>query len=110
MVLQVAFRDWFWLILSILSTWRISVLICFEAGPFQCMTALRKVLYRMRLGSLIDCFHCTSFWIAIIISLLVYTITVNSILLAIAIAGGASILEKALHYGTQQQDPYTGDE
>lgn len=109
MLLEVDAQNWLWLIICTLAVWRLTVSLCYEGGPFNCITHLRILLYRVRLGSLIDCFHCTSFWMAVIITWLVFSFHLSSVFLAIAIAGGASIIQKLIDYGIQQEDPPPGD-
>jgi len=89
---------WFWLVVSILTVWRLSTLLCYEAGPFNLLIKLRQALYRVRLGGLIDCFHCTAFWISIFVTIALYKFSSAVLFLAPATAGGASIIEKALSY------------
>jgi hypothetical protein len=89
---------WFWLMVSILTAWRLTTLICYEAGPFNIVTAVRRMLYRFRLGALIDCFHCTAVWISLIVTISVYKISMATIFLTLAAAGGASIIEKLFTY------------
>lgn len=98
--------SWFWLCICILCNWRLTTLICFERGPFSIMVTFRKFLYRIRLGSLIECFHCTSIWMAAIISLLAFQPLPVVILLIFAIAGATSIIERAIQpsYNTKNYE------
>src|SRR6188474_691298 len=91
-------NHWFWLAVSILVVWRVTTLICYEAGPFNLMTKLRRILYRIRLGSLIDCFHCTALWISIFVNFGLYKFSIAIVFLILAAAGGASIVERSLSY------------
>lgn len=109
MLLHVNAQNWLWLIVTTLAAWRLSVLLCFESGPFNSVTYFRILLYKIRLGSLIDCFHCTSFWMAIILTWLVFAFHLSSIFLAVAVAGGASIIQKLIDYGIRQEEPPAGD-
>ena len=99
MLLKVYPEQWLWLIICILCVWRLTTLICYEAGPFNLISKMRAVCYRFRLGKLIDCFHCASVWISIIITLCVYVVNSTTFFLVLAIAGGASIIEKSLNHG-----------
>ena len=98
MILQFEHQNWFWFLVCILVVWRLTTLICYEAGPFNLMTKCRIILYNIKLGSILDCFHCTAMWVAMITTLLVYQIQASSILILLGIAGGASILEKFLQH------------
>lgn len=89
---------WLWLLVSILTVWRLTTLICYEDGPFRIMNKTRAALYKIRLGSLIDCFHCTAFWISIIIVLVLYKLSFSQVFLIPSCAGGASVIERLLSY------------
>ena len=98
MLLQIDPECWYWLVISILVVWRLTILICYETGPFSLMVKIRMILYRLKLGSLIDCFHCAAVWISILITLVIYKPGIKSTFLIFAIAGGTSIIEKLLFY------------
>lgn len=89
---------WLWLLVSILTVWRLTTLICYEEGPFRIMNKTRSALYKIRLGGLIDCFHCTALWIALIIVVLLYKFSLVQLFLIPAAAGGASVIERILSY------------
>lgn len=69
-------------------------MICYEDGPFQLMVKIRKLLFLLRLKSLISCFHCTVLWISCAAVILVYAWEVESTLLCLAVSGAVSLLEK----------------
>ena len=95
-MLNCDFQNWLALVVTILSVWRLTSLLCYEAGPFGVLSRLRGMLYRMRLGSIIECFHCLSVWVAAVLVLFVYQLQPTSLLLIFATAGGASIIERTL--------------
>jgi len=96
MILQTEFGSWFALVVAILSVWRLTALICYEAGPFDVLSRFRKLLYHLHLGGLVECFYCMSFWMAAIVVILVYKPGYSSLLLVLAVSGGASIAERFL--------------
>jgi hypothetical protein len=96
--------DWIWLMVSILAVWRLTSLICFESGPFDIMLKVRSSLYRLRLGKLIECFHCTALWISAFVTIAVYEFNIATLFLAIATAGGASIIERSLSYESSSEE------
>jgi hypothetical protein len=102
-------ENWFWLLISVLTVWRLTTLLCYQAGPFNLMSKIRLLLYRLKLGSLIECFHCTAMWFALITTLAVYKISGASFFLVFAIAGGASIIEKIIYHEPSQEQE-TGNE
>ena len=102
-------NNWFWLLISILTVWRLTCMLCFEAGPLDLLSKIRKKFYRVGLGKLIDCFHCTSVWISLLCTLAVYKPHAESVFLFLAIAAGASIIEKITLYFSISKDE-TNDE
>ena len=94
MLLHNAFNNWFWLVIAILSVWRITSFICYEAGPFNMLTRFRKVMYKVHLGSVVECFHCMGFWVAVVAALFIFEPGIVSIFEILAISGGASIIER----------------
>ena len=98
MLLKINPDQWLWLMIAILAVWRLTSFICFDAGPFSIMTKTRILLYKLKLGKLIDCFHCAAVWVSIVITLCVYSFSAAIVFLVFAIAGGASIIEKLFFY------------
>lgn len=85
-----------WLVCCWLASWRISSLLAFEAGPFDLFSHMRTGLARLGLGGLISCFHCLAVWVSTVIVLLAYELHPRSALLTLAVAGGVSLVERAL--------------
>jgi hypothetical protein len=81
---------------SVLASWRITALLVYESGPFRVAERLRRLLVTARLGRLVDCFHCFAVWISAAVVLLVYEVTLWSLLLWAAVAGAVSIIERWL--------------
>jgi hypothetical protein len=48
-----------------LATWRLTHLLVREDGPADAIARTREWLGESRLGALMDCFYCTSMWVAI---------------------------------------------
>lgn len=94
MLFHVEYDSWIWLVLSILAAWRLTIMVCRDAGPFDIMVAIRRLAYHMRLKSLIDCFDCAAIWVSIVAVLLIYRPSWISAILVLAVAGGASIIER----------------
>ena len=85
-----------WPVLLALVTWRLATLLCYEDGPFAVLTRLRRLLVLARLQRLITCFHCTAFWLALAVTALVYGLHTLTLVVALAVAGGASVIESVL--------------
>ena len=47
-----------------LATWRVTHLLANEDGPGGVIARTRERLGESQLGALMDCFHCTSVWVA----------------------------------------------
>lgn len=109
MLLLAKANDWLWLVISVLAVWRLTSLICFDSGPFDLMSKVRLVLYRLKLGKLIECFHCTALWISALVTVVVYEVSIATVFLAIAAAGGASIIERSLSRGSISEEPNDGN-
>jgi len=52
-------------ILCTLAIWRLAYLLSQEDGPFDIVFTFRKLLGQGFFGSLLDCFHCLTLWLAI---------------------------------------------
>ena len=48
-----------------LATWRLTHLLANEDGPGDAIARMRESMGASKLGALMDCFHCTSIWVAI---------------------------------------------
>jgi hypothetical protein len=104
MIFHIETENWFWFMISILASWRLTCLICFDSGPFDIMNLIRNFLFQIKLGTLIDCFHCTSFWVSAILVCMLYTLDWEICLLVLGVSGGASWLERMLGH-SQNQTP-----
>ena len=52
------------IVVAILATWRLSALLYYDAGPFECFQKLREWASDYKfLGGLLECFWCVSIWI-----------------------------------------------
>lgn len=96
MALHVDPGDWSVFVLTALAGWRLARLLHYDKGPFGLMIIIRRLLYGLRLGAVIDCFHCGAVWIAIALVIVVFEPDRRSILLAAALAGAISVLEQYL--------------
>jgi hypothetical protein len=52
-------------VIIILAVWRVTHLFSKEDGPFDMMYVIRKKAGAGFFGSLLDCFYCTSVWVAL---------------------------------------------
>ena len=85
---------WYWLVIGILCTWRISHLLASEDGPGRIVARLRRRAGRGFWGELMDCFYCLSLWVAAPLAILLGEGPRHTALLWLALSGGASLAER----------------
>ena len=86
--------DYFFL-LSCLACWRLAHLLSKEDGPFDFVFLLRKKLGKGFLGQLLDCFYCTSVWVAFPFAVWIGIGWKEVLLTWAALSGAACLLEQA---------------
>ena len=106
-------HHYFHFLLMALASWRITHLFSKEDGPFDIIYALRKKAGAGFFGNLLDCFYCTSVWVALPAGIYWGQTWFEKILGWIALSGLACLLEQATtrsnakdHSSTQE---YTED-
>lgn len=80
--------------LGALATWRVTHLIAEEDGPADVVVRLRVRLGTSQLGRLMDCFACTSVWVAAPVALAVARRPREGPLTWLALSGAACLLER----------------
>lgn len=80
--------------LGALATWRLTHLIAEEDGPADAVVRLRVRLGSSELGRLMDCFACTSVWVAAPVTLAVARRPREGPLTWLALSGAACLLER----------------
>ena len=81
-------------IIILLAVWRITHLIQAEDGPFEIIYRIRKFVGDGFFGKLMDCFYCSSIWVAAIPAIYLGQTLLWKVLLIFAFSGGAILLEK----------------
>ncbi|HEY5369414.1 MAG TPA: DUF1360 domain-containing protein [Hanamia sp.] len=94
----------FYFIVLSLAIWRITHLFSKEDGPFDIIYRLRKAIGADFFGSLLDCFYCTSVWVALPFGLWEGNSWREKLLLWIALSGAACLLEKATDRKNNKSD------
>ena len=84
----------YWLVLGILITWRITHLLSTESGPWDVLGKLRRFAGTSMFGELIGCFYCLSLWIAAPLAWLLAHGWRHRLLLWPALSAGAILLER----------------
>ena len=84
----------YWLLLGILATWRITHLLNAEDGPWQLVVRLRRIAGDGFWGELLDCFYCLSLWVSVPLAVLIGSNSKERGMLWLALSGGAAVLER----------------
>ena len=85
----------YWLVLGILGVWRVTHLLHAEDGPWDLVARLRRRAGTGFWGSLLDCFYCSSVWVAVPFALVVGDGVRMRLLLWPALSAGAVLLERS---------------
>ena len=93
----------YWLILGVLSVWRVTHLFVAEDGPWNLLTRLRRRAGVGFFASLLDCFYCLSLWVSAPAALVIGVSWKERLLLWLALSGGAIVLERTTDRSSQQQ-------
>jgi len=86
---------YFLFVIISLTIWRLTHLLSKEDGPFDIIFRLRKAAGAGFLGSLLDCFYCTSVWVALPFGLWAGRSWGERLLFWAALSGAACLLERA---------------
>jgi hypothetical protein len=77
-----------------LATWRLTHLLASEDGPADVIARVRERLGESELGELMDCFHCTSIWVAMPFALCVAKRPASRVAVWLALSGAACLLQE----------------
>ncbi len=86
--------QWYLFVLGSLAVWRITHLLQAEDGPFDIIYLIRKKAGAGFFGNLLDCFYCTSIWVALPAAFYISKDRKEIVLLWIAFSGAACLLER----------------
>ena len=84
----------YWLVIGILVVWRITHLFYGEDGPWDVFVRLRRAVGEGFFGSLMDCFHCLSLWVALPLAYWIGESWKERLLLWPALSAGGMLLQK----------------
>ena len=87
--------NYYFLILGILTVWRITHLLVFEDGPWQIVVRLRRFAGEGFWGELMDCHYCLSLWVSAPLAIALGTGLKERLLLWPALSAGSALLERA---------------
>jgi hypothetical protein len=86
--------DFYWLVLGVLATWRVTHLLNREDGPWDLMVRFRRFVGNGLGGQLLDCFACASVWIAAPAAWLLGAGWKQRLFLWLALSAGAVLIER----------------
>jgi len=86
--------NFYFLVLGVLSVWRLTHLLYAEDGPWDLLARLRSRAGNGVWASLLDCFYCLSLWMAIPFALLMGTSWRHRALLWLSLSAGAILIER----------------
>jgi hypothetical protein len=96
--------------LASLAVWRVTHLLSAEDGPGDLILNLRARLGTSFVGELMDCFNCTSVWVAVPFTVAVTRSRRSAPLVWLALSGSASLLERATVRGEESAPALLGVE
>lgn len=85
----------YWLILGVLSVWRVTHLLVAEDGPWNILARLRQRVSEGFFATLIGCFYCLSVWVSAPFAWMIGSGKRERLLLWLALSGGAILLHRA---------------
>src|SRR4051812_5704843 len=86
--------DWMKFGAAVLATWRVTHLLAKEDGPAEIIARARERLGPSELGELMDCFKCTSIWVAAPFAFYVARKPADRMIAWLALSAGACILDE----------------
>jgi hypothetical protein len=82
------------LVVAVLATWRLTHLIVAEDGPWNIVARLRQLAGSGQVGAMMDCFGCTSLWVALPFAFWLAGDWMDGVASWLALSGGAILLER----------------
>jgi hypothetical protein len=81
-------------LLAALATWRVSALLVREDGPYDLIARLRKAARNTMAGRALECFYCTSLWIAAPAAFWLVGARWRWVVVWLALSGAACLLDR----------------
>ena len=85
-----------WFAVGVLGVWRMTHLLAVEDGPWDLVARLRARAGAGLFGKLLDCFHCTSLWVAAPFAIALGSERAEQLLLWPALSGAAILLDRVV--------------
>lgn len=81
-------------LLGALATWRVAALLVREDGPYDLIARLRRATANTVAGRALECFYCTSLWVAAPAAFWLVGATRRWAVVWLALSGAVSLLER----------------
>jgi hypothetical protein len=101
--------NFYWLLLGILSVWRISYLLAAETGPWDFVEHIRHSLGNGFWREVMSCLYCVSVWVALPFAYVLGESWKQRALLWPALSAGAIIVERCIHREKAEAAAYIED-
>ena len=88
--------QFYWLVLGVLSVWRVTHLLNAEDGPWNLVVRLRVRAGTGFWAGLLDCFNCLSLWIAAPVAYLIGSGLRERFFLWLALSAAAILLQRVM--------------
>jgi hypothetical protein len=97
---------YYWFMLGVLGTWRVTHLLQGEDGPGDLLVRFRRWVGSGFGGKLLDCFDCLSLWISAPFAVWLGEAWPERFLLWLGLSGAAILLELLTHRNETLPAPY----
>ncbi len=88
-------------LLASLATWRLAFMLTQEDGPWDVFVRLRVAAGASLPGRILQCFYCTSVWVAAPLTGFVTSWSPRAVVVWLAISGAACLLHRATDRGLE---------
>ena len=95
----------YWLVLGILTVWRITSLVGSEDGPWDVFATLRSSAGDGFFAKGLRCFYCLSLWISLPFALIIGESRIESLLLWFALSAGAIVIQRVTQLADTESPP-----
>ena len=81
-------------LIGVLATWRVAAMFVRENGPYDVIARLRRATDRTVVGRALECFYCTSLWVAAPAAFWLAGATGRWAVMWLALSGAAALLDR----------------
>jgi hypothetical protein len=88
-------------VLAALAAWRLTFLLTQEDGPWDVIARVRHLAGDSMPGRALQCFYCTSLWVAAPLAVMIVGWQLRAVLVWLALSGAACLLHRATDRGLE---------